>query len=310
MPRTLVDLHHSPLRVDPLGFMVSGDLRSCGKHLQYSKFWNSSASTSTKSTQLPSRVGMVMAYTPSLLAGVASFWLFSDDDNDGGIRFVMLKSAITIHFLKRELEVLFLHKYSGHMLLNTALFISSTYLTSAVSMIYFHHRVQGFPEPSVDLKYVGLSVFVVGIVGNFYHHYLLSKLRDKNDSGYKIPRGGLFGLVACPHYLFEILTFVGISFISQTLFLYVCAVGSATVLLGRSCATRSWYRSKFEDFPKNVRALIPFCFWNTVNCVISCINFFVLAKGEKLGAFGRNADCGVVVIVCLFSFLIAQIHLD
>ncbi|XP_020550964.1 3-oxo-5-alpha-steroid 4-dehydrogenase 2-like isoform X2 [Sesamum indicum] len=161
-----------------------------GKHLRYSKFWNSASNKPTQT--LPSKVGMLLAYTPSLLAGVSSFWVFSDD---GGIRFLMLKSAITLHFLKRELEVLFLHKFSGHMVLNTALFISSTYLTSAASMIYIQHRVQGFPEPWVDLKYVGLLVFVVGTVGNFYHHYLLSKLRDTSNKGYTIPRGGLFSLV-------------------------------------------------------------------------------------------------------------------
>ncbi|XP_011084255.1 very-long-chain enoyl-CoA reductase-like [Sesamum indicum] len=232
-----------------------GISEAIGKHLGYSKFWNSGSNTQIL---LPSKVGMLLAYTPSLLAGVSSFWVFPNDD--GGIRFLMLKSAITIHFLKRDLEVLFLHKFSGYMVLNTALIISSTYLTSAASMIYIQHRVQGFPEPSVDLKYLGILVFLVGIVGNFYHHYLLSKLRDKNDKGYTIPRGGLFSLVVCPHYLFEILTFIGFSLISQTLFSYLCTAGSAAYLLARSSATRNWYHSKFEDFPKNVKALIPYVF--------------------------------------------------
>ncbi|KAK4435943.1 putative very-long-chain enoyl-CoA reductase art-1 [Sesamum alatum] len=233
-----------------------GIAEATGKHLQYSKFWNSS-SGSNKSAQIliPSKVGMLILYTPALLAGVSSFWVFSDGD---GIRFLMLKSAITIHFLKRDLEVLFVHKFSGHMVLNTALLISSTYFTAAASMIYFQNRVEGVPEPLVDLKYVGLLVFLVGMVGNFYHHYLLSKLRDEKDKGYKIPRGGLFSLVICPHYLFEILTFIGISFISQTLFSYLFTVGSAMYLLARSRATRNWYLSKFEDFPKNVKALIPY----------------------------------------------------
>ncbi|KAK4435942.1 Steroid 5-alpha-reductase DET2 [Sesamum alatum] len=125
-------------------------------------------------------------------------------------------------------------------------------------MIYFQHRVEGFPEPLVDFKYVGVLVFLVGVVGNFYHHYLLSKLRDGNDKGYKIPRGGLFDLVICPHYLFEILIFIGFSFISQTLFSYLCAVGSTMYLLARSCAIINWYLSKFKVFPRNVKALIPY----------------------------------------------------
>ncbi|PPS03344.1 hypothetical protein GOBAR_AA17323 [Gossypium barbadense] len=66
------------------------------------------------------------------------------------------------------------------------------------------------------------------ISGNFYHHYLLSKLRTNGDKEYKIPKGGLFELAICPHYL--------------------------------SYVTRKWYMSKFEDFPKEVKALIPFVF--------------------------------------------------
>ncbi|KAK4359874.1 hypothetical protein RND71_022103 [Anisodus tanguticus] len=179
---------------------------------------------------------------------------------DGGTRFMLLKFAVTIHFLKRVLEVLFVHKYSGGMVLGSVLLISSIYFSLAVVIIFIQHLTLGYTEPEVDLKYIGLLIFLVGISGNFYHHYLLSKLRDSKEKGYKIPQGGLFSVVICPHYLFEILGFVGISFISQTSFSLSCAVGVTLYLSGRSYVTRKWYLSKFENFPKNVKALVPFVF--------------------------------------------------
>jgi very-long-chain enoyl-CoA reductase len=36
------------------------------------------------------------------------------------------------------------------------------------------------------------------------------------------------------------------------------ASGTAAYLAGRSCATRRWYESKFEDFPDSIKALVPY----------------------------------------------------
>lgn len=146
------------------------------------------------------------------------------------------------------------------MILDSAVIISSSYFFAAAGMIYIQHMTLEVAEPLVDLKFLGLLLFLVGISGNFYHHYVLANLRKKNEKGYKIPSGGLFNLVICPHYLFEIIAFLGISLISQTLFSYACAIGSALYLIARSYSTRKWYISKFENFPKNVKALIPFVF--------------------------------------------------
>ncbi|WRX12510.1 3-oxo-5-alpha-steroid 4-dehydrogenase [Theobroma cacao] len=139
--------------------------------------------------------------------------------------------------------------------LESTIVILGTYFTLSSIMIYAQQLTQGLPEPSIDLKYPGIVLFLIGISGNFYHHYLLSKLRAKGSKDYKIPRGGLFELVICPHYLFEILGFLGMSLISQTL-------GSAMYLTCRSYVSRRWYLSKFEDFPKQVKALIPYEFEN------------------------------------------------
>ena len=158
------------------------------------------------------------------------------------------------------LQVLFVHKYSGAMVLDSAIVISLSYFLSTVSMIYAQHLTQGLSDPPIDLKYPGVVLFLIGMCGNFYHHYQLSKLRKKGEKGYKIPKGGLFDLVICPHYLFEILIFVGVSFISQTLYSFCFTIGTIFYLIGRSYATRRWYLSKFEDFPKHVKALIPYVF--------------------------------------------------
>lgn len=138
--------------------------------------------------------------------------------------------------------------------------ISCSYFLSTMSMIYCQHLTQGLPEPSIDLKYGGYIIFLVGIIGNFYHHILLSKLRTKGEKEYKIPQGGLFDFAICPHYLFEILIFVGVSCTSQTLYAISFTLGTTLYLMGRSIATRRWYKSKFDDFPKDIKALIPYIF--------------------------------------------------
>ncbi|KAG7948985.1 hypothetical protein I3843_13G037700 [Carya illinoinensis] len=158
-------------------------------------------------------------------------------------------------------EVLFVHKYSSGMVLDSIIAISSGYFVSFASMIYAQHLTQGSLEPPVDLKYLGILLFLVGIIGNFYHHFLLSKLRrGEGDKEYRIPNGGLFNLVICPHYLFEIIDLLGMSFISQTLYAFCLTLDFAFYLIARSYATRRWYLSKFEDFPEDVKALIPYVF--------------------------------------------------
>ncbi|XP_062091673.1 uncharacterized protein LOC133797695 [Humulus lupulus] len=250
---------------------VLGLLEVAGKHLGYSKFYNFSSQNRAK---MSSRAGMLLLYTPAFLAGLASLLLLVPHTND--LRFLLLTLALTIHFFKRVFEVLFIHKYSGAMVIDSAILISFSYFFSTANMIYCHYKLYPTLQDTagndgeqssttfIDMKYIGVVLFLIGIAGNLYHHCLLSQLRKKGDkessSTYKIPKGGLFGLVICPHYLFEILAFVGISFISQTLYAYCFTLATIFYLMGRSCATRRWYLSKFEDFPKHVKALLPFLF--------------------------------------------------
>nr|UWI82219.1 steroid 5-alpha-reductase DET2-like [Populus tomentosa] len=245
----------SAVPVATLGYVGLSEVR--GKHMQYSKFLNIGEKKPVEKTiQVSSRTGMLIAYTPAFLAGAASFGLFPNGD----LRFLLVKSTLTFHFFKRILEVIFVHRYSGGMEVESLIPITLSYFTSSVFVIYAQHLAQGLPEPAIDLMHPGLLLFLIGISGNFYHHCLLSKLRSKDDREYKVPKGGLFDIVICPHYLFEILGILGISLTAQTLYASSFFVGTTLYLSGRSYSTRRWYLSQFKDFPKDVKALIPLVF--------------------------------------------------
>ncbi|KAH7536859.1 hypothetical protein FEM48_Zijuj03G0030900 [Ziziphus jujuba var. spinosa] len=192
----------------------------------------------------------------AFLVAFTSLLFFSNGD----IRVLLLKYALALHFFKRIFEVLFVHRFSGQMVVDSAIVISLTYFSSTATMIYTQHLTQVLQGPPIDLKYIGVLLFLTGICGNFYHHYLLSQLRGKGEKEYKIPKGGLFGLVIGPHYLFKIIAFVRVSFISQTVYAFCFTIGTLFYLMGRSYATRRWYLSKFEDFPQHVKALLPYVF--------------------------------------------------
>ncbi|KAI4384333.1 hypothetical protein MLD38_002504 [Melastoma candidum] len=235
----------------------SAILEATGKNLEYSKFGRSrTKSTSSPGKKMvPSRFGFLCVYIPTFLASALSLWAYCYDDS----RICLVTFAFSLMFLKRITEVLFVHKYSGQMAAKSLIQMFLGYFLSTVSVIYTQKLNQGFQEPSIDLRTLGGVLFLAGILGNFYHNYLLSGQREnEDDKEYKIPKGGLFSLVACPHYLFDIVTLLGMSCISQTIFAVSLNVGSAFYLMGRSHSTKKWYMSKFENFPPHVKAVFPY----------------------------------------------------
>ncbi|KAK4750282.1 hypothetical protein SAY87_027731 [Trapa incisa] len=230
-----------------------------GSHLKYSKFWNVSSPCKMEMARVSSWTGMLVLYVPAFLVGAASFWAFPS--GDGGLRFLLLRSALTLHFLKRVLEVLLIHKFSGFMAVDSMCSISLSYSVFTATSIYTQHISRGLPDPIIDLTYPGLALFAIGMAGNFYHHLILSRLRShRSEKEYTVPRGGLFDYVTCPHYLFEIIDFMGISLISQTVYSFAFTIATTIYLMGRSYATRRWYLAKFDDFPRDVKALFPFVY--------------------------------------------------
>ena len=83
-----------------LSISFFGVLEILGIHLQYSKLWNSNS----RRFKVSSTAGMLLLYAPASLFGFASFAIFPESD----LRSLLVAAALTIHFFKRVLEVIFL----------------------------------------------------------------------------------------------------------------------------------------------------------------------------------------------------------
>ncbi|MCG2785039.1 MAG: 3-oxo-5-alpha-steroid 4-dehydrogenase [Anaerolineae bacterium] len=197
-----------------------------------------------------SRAGMFFLYFIPLLAALGFSIPYLTHPS---LPQTILLLALLGHFAKRCLEVLFLHKYSGPMDFLTALSIAGFYSLVAAGTSSLNAAALDHPD---GWFWLGTILFAAGETLNFWHHKLLADQRG-NSREYVIPRGGLFGWVACPHYLFELLAWLGIALISRHLFVYISFVGMFGYLLARSLKTLAWYRAKFPDFPKERKALIP-----------------------------------------------------
>jgi steroid 5-alpha reductase family enzyme len=101
-------------------------------------------------------------------------------------------------------------------------------------------------------------LFVCGFAVNKHSDWLLRKLRKPGESGYSIPRGGLFRWVSCPNYLGEIIEWIGWAVATWSLAGLSFAVWTAANLIPRAWQYHRWYRKEFPDYPKKRKAVIPF----------------------------------------------------
>lgn len=84
------------------------------------------------------------------------------------------------HFAKRVAETLSVHQYSGSMARSTGGFIGVFYALVTALVLWQQGRVPASvyeAGASGAMLSAGLALFVVGQLGNFYHHWLLATAR-------------------------------------------------------------------------------------------------------------------------------------
>jgi protein-S-isoprenylcysteine O-methyltransferase Ste14 len=107
----------------------------------------------------------------------------------------------------------------------------------------------------------GLMIFLTGfVINNWSDHILLSLRSDEHDRSYKIPRGVLYKYVTCPNYFGEMVEWLGWSILTWSPAGFVFFLYTVANLAPRAVHTHEWYLTKFNDYPKERKYLVPFVY--------------------------------------------------
>lgn len=90
-------------------------------------------------------------------------------------------------------------------------------------------------------------------------YWLMNVETSAFPAGYKIPHGGMFNFVSAGNYASEIMEWSGYA-VGSGAALPALAFAFFTFcnLAPRGWHHHHWYQSKFEDYPRSRKAVIPF----------------------------------------------------
>lgn len=131
----------------------------------------------------------------------------------------LLLVLIMTHFIKRELETIFVHRFSNVTMPLQNIFKNSFHywVLSGVMLAWAFYVPTNIPENRLRASdYLGLFIFLTGEVGNLYIHLILRNLRPKGTVERRIPHGIGFDWVTCPNYMYETIAWTGILIISRS----------------------------------------------------------------------------------------------
>lgn len=168
-----------------------------------------------------------------------------------------------IHFLKREFETVFVHKFSRPTMPLQNLFKNCTYYWSFGAVIGYPLCHPDFAPPSDLQVYIGLSIFALCELGNLICHIMLSSMRPQEGSQKRsIPKGFLFNYVACPNYTFEVMSWVGFSIMTQLSFSYLFTLVGFLQMADWAQKKHRGYKKTYDtEYTKLKRkAIIPFLY--------------------------------------------------
>ncbi|KAL2799209.1 3-oxo-5-alpha-steroid 4-dehydrogenase-domain-containing protein [Aspergillus keveii] len=172
---------------------------------------------------------------------------------------LLVCALLTAHFVKREYETLFVHRFSNATMPARNIVKNSGHywLLAGCNIAYWVFRpdsAAAMKQLSPALLYTGLALFVFGEIANFNTHLVLRDLRRPGTTERGIPTGFGFSAVTCPNYFFEIVAWVGIYLVSGfswSVLLFIVVAAGQMVLWAQKKERR--YRKEFGDKYKRKR---------------------------------------------------------
>jgi 3-oxo-5-alpha-steroid 4-dehydrogenase 1 len=120
---------------------------------------------------------------------------------------------------------------------------------------FAHYEISWLSDPRFI---VGSLIFLTGMIINWQSDGILISLRKPGETGYKIPVGGLFKWVSCPNLFGEIIEWLGFAILTWSMPGLVFMIWTFANVAPRAISHHAWYRSKFENYPAERKAIFPY----------------------------------------------------
>lgn len=184
---------------------------------------------------------------------------------DAGVSLLLLM----LHIFRRLYENLCVSVFSSSHMNILHYLVGHTHYIGAIALMIA--EAPGFDNDSPDIAITALQAhhvlgFVLYIIGFTMQHQSLRKLAGlRKNSGehvkheHKMPEGGMFEYLSCPHMFAEVLVYIGILIVLQghTGWLVV-TIWVLSNQIQVALMNHSWYVGTFKDYPKHRRAIFPF----------------------------------------------------
>ena len=207
---------------------------------------------------IPHRVGWMVMEVVSPLALIGAWWSGGTGRDVWTLAFMGLWIA---HYAHRAIAYPFLSRWADRRM--PVVIAASAVVFNAVNGglngWWFGHAAAPMPSGwGSDPRFLcGAVTFAAGAGINLWADRALRRLRAPGETGYGIPRGGLYRWVSCPNYLGEILEWTGFAVMAWSPAAATFALWTAANLVPRALSHHRWYRERFEDYPPERRAIVP-----------------------------------------------------
>ncbi len=209
-------------------------------------------------TMIDNKLGWIIMELPalSMVWIVYSFGVIKDNQ----IVYCFL-AFWSIHYVNRTLIYPFRIRTKGKKMPISiiAFAILFNLMNGGLIGYYFGNFASYTTEWLTDWRFLlGVTLFFIGMGINMYSDNVLINLRKPGETGYKIPYGGFFRYVSCPNLFGEMVEWLGFALMTwclPTLSFFIWTVANLTP---RALDHHKWYKEKFEDYPKERKAVFPF----------------------------------------------------
>jgi very-long-chain enoyl-CoA reductase len=164
------------------------------------------------------------------------------------------------HYLKREVECIFVHKFSANTMPASNIFknCGHYWVLSGLLCGYFIYHPASLSATSnpASIDLIGLAIFLFGEIGNAMIHLYFASLRTSGGTERQVPMGSSFDLVTCPNYMYEIIAWTGVLVVTRSWAVAVfMAAGTWQMWIWGKGKERA-YRTEFGDRYKKKRYMV------------------------------------------------------